>query len=111
MEQSKIELNKLIATYRGSIIVQRYHAEWHHLMPVVQKIYKFLEDNFLDDFWIKKGIYWQHSKFNQMYIYTPIDIVYKRVVEFITWYNNIILTCNTPTNNEPTKCEDLDINY
>jgi len=95
MEESKIELNKLIATYRGSIIVQRYHAEWHHLMPVVQKIYKFLEDNFLDDFWTTKGIYWQHSKFNSMPIYTPIDIVYKRVIEFIKWHNNTILVNNS----------------
>ncbi len=110
MEESKIELNKLIASYRGSIIIQRYHAEWHHLMPVVQKIYKFLENNFLDDFWTTKGIYWQHSRFNSMPIYTPIDIVYKRVVEFIKWYNNINMTCNTPINNKPTKCEDWDIN-
>lgn len=94
MEKSKIELNKLIATYRGSIIVQRYHAEWHHLMPVVQKIDKFLDDNLLDDFWKPKGIYWKHSQFKLMTIATPIDIVYKRVVEFITWYNNILLCCD-----------------
>lgn len=91
MEESKIELNKLIASYRGSIIVQRYHAEWHHLMPVVQKIDKFLDENLLEDFWKAKGIYWQHSRFKLMTISTPIDIVYKRVVEFIKWHNNTIL--------------------
>lgn len=107
MEQSKIELNKLIATYRGSMIIQRYHAEWHHLMPVVQKIDKFLDDNLLDDFWKTKCIYWRHSQFKLMTIGTPIDIVYKRVVEFITWYNNIILTCNTPINKKEPKCNDL----
>ena len=94
MEKSKIELNKLIATYRGSIIVHRYHAEWHHLIPVAQKIDKFLDDNFLDDFWKAKGIYWQHSQFKSMTIATPIDIVYKRVVGFIKWHNNILLCCD-----------------
>ncbi len=95
MEQSKIELNKLIAMYRGSIIVHRYHAEWNHLIPVVQKIDKFLDDNLLDAFWNPKGIYWQHSKFKLMTIATPIDIVHKRVVEFIKWHNNILLCYNS----------------
>lgn len=98
--KTKVESNKLIAEYCGDMIIRKYHSEWNNLIPVVQKIDKFLDDNLLDEFWKAKGIYWKHSQFKLMTIATPIDIVYKRVAEFITWHNNIILTCNIPINNE-----------
>lgn len=63
-----------------------YYNDWNLLMPVVHRIFLFLESNFLDDYWKCKGIYWKDSRFRLMTIATPIENVFEEVVKFIEWY-------------------------
>lgn len=57
----------------------KFHSEWNWLMPVVHKIYDITDDD--------------TKSFNGLVIFeiglaTPIDEIFKAVVEFIVWYNN-----------------------
>lgn len=54
----------------------QFHSSWNWLMPVVEKI----GDLYLD-------FPGRVSDFMRMSIGTPIDEVYKAVVEFIRWFN------------------------
>jgi hypothetical protein len=71
----------------GAVTGIAYNEDWNLLMPVVQKIDRFLDENLLDEFWSAKGISWKHSRFKMMNIATPIETVFEEVVKFIKWYD------------------------
>jgi hypothetical protein len=71
-----------------------YDTSWDWLMPVVEKIGKLYEANFPPPEDFMKKILAHEDPIEKEYIdvistsiYTPIDEVYKVVVEFIKWYN------------------------
>lgn len=90
--KNKIENNKLIATFMhiefrndsrvslktGKWVKLKYHKDWNHLMPVVQKIFK---ENYLDlgyDTMEKKALFVQDALYK-----ADIKTVYKAIVKFI----------------------------
>jgi hypothetical protein len=60
-----------------------YNTDWNLLIPVVEKINKYLDKNLFE----KVGINSLHTRFKLMYVGTPIEDVFRAVVEFIKWYN------------------------
>lgn len=59
-----------------------YHNNWNWLMPVVEKIDSLnIEEFNIDEFDNQIEI------LLKLDIFTPIDKVYKAIVEFIKWYN------------------------
>lgn len=61
----------------------KYHTSWDWLMPVVEKIRK------IEDETDREGKNFKHYQKVLSYpIYTPIETIWKAVVQFITWYNN-----------------------
>ena len=75
-----------------------FNESWDLLMPVVQKVDKFLDDNLQDTKYKNKGIYHLHSRFKQMSIALPIESVFADVVKFTKWYHNL-------ENNHCPKCK------
>jgi len=78
--------NKNIIAYRGvesvgsfTIEAAKYHSSWDWLMPVVDKISTINLKQYEDDF-IPQEL-WIYG------LFTPIEMVYEAVVEFIKWYN------------------------
>lgn len=69
----------------------RYNEKWDWLMPVVEKIEKLHSEKFHYDFEkISKGEWPQDKEYMDVIalpLSTPIDEVYKAVIEFINWYN------------------------
>lgn len=96
MEKQKIlEGNKLIAEFMGYVVLEagyrskdlernelqiddlKYQKSWDCLMPVVEKIEKYVcKYNLKERFCM-----------GMLSILTPIEDVYKEVIEFIKWYN------------------------
>lgn len=64
-----------------------YHTDWNWLMPVVEKVSSMVYfDHFpfsFQDFLNARG------KVDSLPIATPLEEVYKAIVQFINWYNSI----------------------
>jgi len=71
----------------------KYHSSWDWLMPVVEKIAKLESENI--DMFNKpigdanKEASMQYFNVTGLFITTSIDKVYKTVIEFIKWYNQL----------------------
>lgn len=80
----KTDNNELIAEFMGGEDAEdkgnpyQYDKYWDRLMPVVEKITPLAKD---------MG---QQAWFDVKYplMYAHIDIVYKRVLDFVKWYNS-----------------------
>lgn len=55
-----------------------YHSNWSELMPVVENIFSMWESELPSE---------EYLKVTMLPIYTDIQVVYRRVVDFIKWYN------------------------
>ena len=81
-----MKMNKLIAEYMGVDQVDidyaidehgelKYHKDWNWLMPVVQRVSEYLDEQ-------------DEQDLMQTLMYGYRDDVYKLIVEFIKEYNN-----------------------
>ena len=81
MEQKEIiEGKKLVAIYHGSMIIRNYDSSWNDITPVVEYI--------LHSFTPRKGGFpYCYNILADTKLGTPIITVFRRVVDFIKWYN------------------------
>ncbi len=63
----------------------RYHSSWDWLMPVVEKIEAVLKDETLFAKSLDANLSILNS--NHASIFSPREIVWEYVIQFITWYN------------------------
>lgn len=74
--------------YHGMLTVSdlKYHSSWDWLMPVVEKISGIAESAYYTEA-NENELYAKCGEVMSTHVCVSIETLWKRVVEFITWYN------------------------
>lgn len=67
----------------GNGKVLKYHCSWDWIIPVCQKCEELATNNQAIIHWIRNN----HTIFDLKITEVKFEIVYKKVLEFINWYN------------------------